>query len=304
MSDADHGEVATVEAGVTVEKGLNVDDFAVPSVVLTIRAPEDQGAVVRVRDRLPDDLGGEDVGFHPNRGGQFWTFAGDHVTFERRFEPGEEYTTIYGVAVADPERDEWLFDDPAVEVTTEPYTEDLAGRVDAVGDVRSGEPSHSKILERLARALEHGDPDDVRRIREVLSEDRRGPVSELAAELDSIDSRVSAMEEQDRNEGDRIRPGRERADISTLSEEISELRTVVEEVESGKDRNARDIDDVGGELAELTSTVESIAADRPTTADDRLDDLERTTQQIREDVEGLLDFRERIRSTLLDLDSS
>ena len=88
MSTAD--EVLTVRRdGVTVEKSFEPDEFPVPAIAFAITSDRDEPVTLRMYDVLPDDVQANNVGFHPEYGGEHWHAEDNTVVFSRRFEPGE-----------------------------------------------------------------------------------------------------------------------------------------------------------------------------------------------------------------------
>lgn len=337
MSDADHRNVAMVQQGVSLEKTLNTDDFAVPTIVFSIRAPPDGRTTVRVRDPIPESVEGGDVGFHPNHGGEFWTYEGDHVAFSREFEPGEEYTTVYGIVGADSDHHEWLSAEPTVDLLdgVEASGEDAGSTDDQSTDGDGSADAKPNVLVQLAMALEEGDDDDLRRVRSALFDGEAPPVAridelrrevdglaertrrvearseaddrldDLAAEVASLGERLADLEDRSGpplvDAGDDVDLDAVRSSVAEVREEVAEVASTVSQAKTGMERNARDIDDIGGELAELTSTVETVLVDpdSPAADDDSLADVVDSIEEIREDLESALAFQERLESTLL-----
>lgn len=108
----DPGTVVVEQGGVVVEKSFEPDAFPVPAIAFAIRSDRDEPTVVRLVDRIPDDVATEDVGFHPKYGADFWAVADEHIVFEREFDPGEAYTTVYGLRASDTERIERFLTEP------------------------------------------------------------------------------------------------------------------------------------------------------------------------------------------------
>ena len=163
MSEADQLQAEVIADGVEVRKTLNVEDFSVPSLVFTILGPPDEAALIRVRDPIPDDVGAGNIGFHPKHGGQFWTFDGNAVTFSRRFEPGEEYTTVYGIVGVEPSTAEWLSAEPSVDRSRIADGWQPNGETSAGDDVLGEEGQADGLLERLANELAAGESSEVAR---------------------------------------------------------------------------------------------------------------------------------------------
>jgi outer membrane murein-binding lipoprotein Lpp len=127
MSDVDPSEtVTTASDGVTVEKSFEPDDFPVPAIAFDLRSTRDTAVSVRLVDAVPDDVGPEDIGFHPKYGAEFWDADGDRIVFEREIAPEESYTTVYGLRG----------DDAAVatKFLNEPRLETVAPGVGSGGD--------------------------------------------------------------------------------------------------------------------------------------------------------------------------
>jgi len=99
--DEDRRTVST--DGITVEKRVDTDQFKTPAVILEIASAADRSTTVTVTEPIPEAFAVEDVGFHPEFGGEHWSIAGRNIEFERAIDPGEEYTTVYGVRDVAPE---------------------------------------------------------------------------------------------------------------------------------------------------------------------------------------------------------
>ena len=98
MANAEPDEpVVESDAGITVEKSYEPDDFPVPAIAFVIHSERDEQASVRLVDTVPEEVRSEDVGFHPKYGAEFWEQEGDTITFTREFEPDEEFVTVYGI---------------------------------------------------------------------------------------------------------------------------------------------------------------------------------------------------------------
>jgi hypothetical protein len=99
--------------GVSIQKSYS-DEFPIPAIAFEVISERDDPMVLRLSDWMPDGVDTENIGLHPGYGAEFWTIGTDSVTFEREFEPGEQYTTVYGVREdCDIEQ---LLTEPAVEV--------------------------------------------------------------------------------------------------------------------------------------------------------------------------------------------
>jgi len=99
---AAESEVITVRGdGVIVEKTFEPDEFPVPAIAFTIRSERDEAAEIRLVDVLPETVSPGDAGFHPDYGEEFWSVQDGRIVFEREFDPGEAFTTVYAVRDSD-----------------------------------------------------------------------------------------------------------------------------------------------------------------------------------------------------------
>jgi len=143
MADAD-SRVSSED--VTVTKSLDRERFKTPAVVLEIRSDRETPTSIAVTDRIPEEIAIDDVGFHPDYGGEHWSIEGNEVTFEYTVDPGETYTTVYGVRNVDDQALRTVLDSPpSLRVTPEAAEADdgiedlLSDDEDVVRDVISGE---------------------------------------------------------------------------------------------------------------------------------------------------------------------
>ena len=98
MADVEPDElVVESDAGVTVEKSYEPEDFPVPAIAFVIRSERDEPASIRLVDTVPQEVHSEDIGFHPEYGAEFWEQEGNTITFTRTFEPDEEFVTVCGL---------------------------------------------------------------------------------------------------------------------------------------------------------------------------------------------------------------
>jgi predicted nucleic acid-binding Zn-ribbon protein len=88
----------TVSAdGITVEKRAATDQFNTPAVIVEITSTADRNMMVMVTEPIPESVSMEDIGFHPDYGGEHWSIADQEIVFTRTIDAGDEYTTVYGV---------------------------------------------------------------------------------------------------------------------------------------------------------------------------------------------------------------
>lgn len=114
MSDADSEAITVTAEGITVRKTVDTEQFQTLAVVLELASERDGTARVQLVDPIPRDVPMEDVGFHPQYGSEHWSVEDAAVAFERDLEPGEAYTTIYGIRDYPEDEIDALLEEPAV----------------------------------------------------------------------------------------------------------------------------------------------------------------------------------------------
>ncbi|MEF8913938.1 hypothetical protein, partial [Natronomonas sp.] len=133
MSNAESEDLVTVSrGGIVVEKSFEPNDFPVPAIAFVVRSERDEPVSLELNDTVPDHVPGEDIGFHPKYGAEFWEFDDGEIVFERDFEPHEEYTTVYGLRAADTDNPEQFMSKPEIESVDPPLDEDAD---DVIGEV-------------------------------------------------------------------------------------------------------------------------------------------------------------------------
>jgi len=125
MSDSQAYEEVTVASdGVAVVKRFEEDEFPVPAIAFKFQSRRDEEVTVRLRDRVPDGVAVEDLGFHPEYGSEYWTVDQDQIRFERAMEAGGEYTTVYGIRATGTDDVEQFLTEPEIEQVDPPLPED------------------------------------------------------------------------------------------------------------------------------------------------------------------------------------
>ncbi len=135
---AAESEILTVSRdGVTVEKSFEPDSFPVPAIAFDISSSRDGPATVRLVDVLPEGVDGTDVGFHPDYGDEFWSVDDGEIVFEREFDGGESFTTVYAVREGDLDTIERFLVEPELD-TVNPADDVVGDSSQVVRDVLSG----------------------------------------------------------------------------------------------------------------------------------------------------------------------
>ena len=147
MADVEPDElVVESDAGVTVEKSYEPEDFPVPAIAFVIRSERDEPASIRLVDTVPQEVHSEDIGFHPEYGAEFWEQEGNTITFTRTFEPDEEFVTVCGLrGQADDDIDRFL---------TEP-------RLDSVEPSGGADDSEAVVRDVIDEEADSSDPVDL-----------------------------------------------------------------------------------------------------------------------------------------------
>ena len=147
MANAEADElVIESDAGVTVEKSYEPEDFPVPAIAFVIRSERDEPASIRLVDTVPREVRSEDIGFHPEYGAEFWEQEGNTITFMRTFEPDEEFVTVCGLrGQADDDIDRFL---------TEP-------RLDSVEPSGGADDSEAVVRDVIDEEADSSDPVDL-----------------------------------------------------------------------------------------------------------------------------------------------
>ncbi|MFB6072403.1 MAG: hypothetical protein ABEJ88_05475 [Halobacterium sp.] len=137
MSD----ETVVETDGVTVSKFFNAEDFPVPAVAFDVSSSRDDEVTLSIVDEIPDEFGIDQIGFHPEYGSEHWTASGDGVVrFERDVEPGDSFTTVYGVRMEDGQDEAPFLSAPEVDVQGEDIDEVVPPEsTDVVRELAGGE---------------------------------------------------------------------------------------------------------------------------------------------------------------------
>lgn len=246
MSSADPTEVSVVVTGdgVTVEKSFEPDDFPVPAIAFVVQSGRDERVTVRLTDSVPDGVSPEDIGFHPKYGAEHWSVTGDRIVFEREFEPGEEYTTVYGLR-SDTDDIEAYLEEPELESVDPPLQDD--GQT--VGEPIDEEDEDSDTTGD-ADSDAAGDADDEE---DVPSLDLRDPGEGEGVES-AVES-VDADEDVADADGDTADAGEDAADADEVSSldadqtDADQTDEFDESVAGGSAATPADTDDIVAALA-------------------------------------------------------
>ncbi|WP_267641607.1 hypothetical protein [Haloarchaeobius amylolyticus] len=166
----DGDAVNVADRGVRVRKWVTERGAAVPVVNYDIASMRDEPVTLELRDTTPEDLSGEDVGFHEDFEAENWRRVDENeIAYRRRLDPGESVTTVYGVRRSSLDDREAFLERPTLSVTTE--DEDGPGPVeetaeavptldvDDEGDIAMDEGDAESIEEAAAEVLDLDDPD-------------------------------------------------------------------------------------------------------------------------------------------------
>jgi len=228
----DEEDRRTVSAdGIAVEKHVDTSRFKTPAVVLELSSSADRDTTMTVTEPIPGEFAIEDIGFHPEFGGEHWSIDGREIVFEREIAPGEEYTTVYGVRDVTEEEIE-TFLDTRMSLATDRGDET---EVDAAGEDLDGVEAASDIE---GAGGEEGDP-----VEDLLEEDEDGAVREvIAGERDSL---PGSEAEADTVKTEATAAGTTGGEVATSEEEDAPPEPVADDDEELPERTADDGDDEG-----------------------------------------------------------
>jgi hypothetical protein len=185
-------EITTAESGITVSKTVDTERFPVPAIVFEIRSDRATPATLRLLDVIPGDVSAEDLGFHDEFGIEFWTIEGNAAVFEREFDPGKEYRTVYGVRSADTETVERFLTEPEISVESSDSgpsdAEGLEAEHPDAGGPETDEPPADDSPVSAATA------DDTAAV--LAARIRRGTIADadVATLRDALDERTERLE--------------------------------------------------------------------------------------------------------------
>jgi len=230
----DEEDRRTVSAdGIAVEKHVDTSRFKTPAVVLELSSSADRDTTMTVTEPIPGEFAIEDIGFHPEFGGEHWSIDGREIVFEREIAPGEEYTTVYGVRDVTEEEIE-TFLDTRMSLATDRGDET---EVDAAGEDLDGVEAASDIE---GAGGEEGDP-----VEDLLEEDEDGAVREvIAGERDSL---PGSEAEADTVETEATAAGTTGTGVAASEEEDAPPEPVADDDEELPERTADDGDDEGAD---------------------------------------------------------
>jgi predicted nucleic acid-binding Zn-ribbon protein len=338
MSNADPAEVNVVveRDGVTVEKSFEPEDFPVPAIAFVIRSERDVAVKVRLADAVPDDIEAEDIGFHPKYGADFWDNAEGKLVFEREFEAGEEYTTVYGLRARDTESVERFLGEPELEEVSpglEEEPEDAGEVVSNVMNETDSEASDDDLEAAIAAAdVEDGDADDLEAAIAAAEE------GDTTAEADTSSDGAAAppepatvsVEDVTATLADEIRAGSVSDDdietlrdalgveeedgsvearISHLQTEVSDLQAYTAALEEFLDENGEAqtlLSDLKGTVEGFESELEVVREDVDEVADaaEAVDEMESEVSELTARVQSLDDRLENVGSDVKNVESS
>jgi archaellum component FlaC len=340
MSNADPAEVnVEVERdGVSVEKSFEPDDFPVPAIAFVVRSERDVAVKVRLSDAVPDDIEAEDIGFHPKYGADFWDNADGKLVFEREFEPGEEYTTVYGLRAKDTEAVERFLGEPELEEVSPGLDEEPEDAGEVVSNVMNesdSEASDDDLEAAIAAAdAEDGDADDLEAAIAAAESSDSASAAPAAADTATAEPPRGAepveVEDVTATLAEEMRDGRvSDGDIETLRDalgvgegsgsveaRISHLQTEISDLQAYTAALEEFLDENGEAqtlLAELQETVaefddrvrglrddvEEVAA-----ATDSIDEMESEVSELGSRVQSLDDRLENVSQNVTDVESS
>jgi uncharacterized phage infection (PIP) family protein YhgE len=343
MSNADPTELSVVvrSDGVTVEKSYEPDDFPVPAIAFVLRSERDESVDVRLVDQVPEEAEPDDIGFHPKYGAEFWSVEDEMIVFERTFEAGEEYTTVYGLRASETEDLESYLTEPELEDVEPPLPEDEQGETVESLDLSdpSDDDSASDDIEAALADVDDGDTGsdtkdgsadatqptagDFDVVGELAASIRTGSVEDDDLETlrnalvegsgDSVDARIEQLQTDVADLRSYTTALEEFLDdegdaqvvLNELQSAIDDLRGEVATVAGRTEENAQRIGGVDDEVADLAESVDEFESeiDEIGHVTDRIDELEEGLDRIEELESSLETVEDQIEQAQDDIES-
>lgn len=311
MSEADPSEVSVVveQDGLSVEKSYEPDDFPVPAIAFVIQSDREERVHVRLSDAVPDDVDPSDIGFHPNYGAEFWDVDDGRIVFERDFEPGEEYTTVYGLRSETEDVEQYLSEPEFDEV--DPPIEDVAQAVNQVinegdgGDAEADDDEGGDITLDLDDPLgggadtstttsgEGASPSDIEGA--IAEADRDAAATQMDETVPEAESEPPSDETTAGSSGD-ISPANVAEALAAELQEGSVSETAIETLRTQLEPERGSVD---ARIADLQSEVSDLRA--YTGALEEFLDEEGDAQQILDDLDARL---ADVEESLADIDET
>lgn len=306
MADVASDEpVVASRDGITVEKRYEPDDFPVSAIAFTLRSERDETVSVRLVDTVPDDVGAEDVGFHPKYGAEFWAVEGERIVFNREFEPDEEYVTVYGLRGRDAADVERFLTEPTIDAV-EPAEEGSGDVVRDVIDTGVDDGLESAVTEAEASeqpdltdddpvldidlpepALDDGAADDDG-LGTVATGDARGAAMPSGGGEESVVAALAAEirngEVDDDDDLEELREALGVTDDTSTDARIEHLQSQVANLEAYTDALEAFLDEEG----DAQAVLEGVREDYETTTE-RLDEIDEQLAELSASVDDRVD---------------
>jgi uncharacterized phage infection (PIP) family protein YhgE len=335
MSNADPTELSVVvrSDGVTVEKSYEPDDFPVPAIAFVLRSERDESVDVRLVDQVPEEAEPDDIGFHPKYGAEFWSVEDEMIVFERTFEAGEEYTTVYGLRASETGDLESYLTEPELEDVEPPLPEDEQGETVESLDLSdpSDDDSASDDIEAALADVDDGDTGsdtkdgsadatqpttgDFDVVGELAASIRTGSVEDDDLETlrnalvegsgDSVDARIEQLQTDVADLRSYTTALEEFLDdegdaqvvLNELQSAIDDLRGEVVTVARRTEENAQRIGGVDDEVADLAESVDEFESEIDELEEglDRIEELESSLETVEDQIEQAQDDIESLR---------
>lgn len=337
MSNADPTELSVVvrSDGVTVEKSYEPDDFPVPAIAFVIRSERDETVDVRLVDQVPEEAEPDDIGFHPKYGAEFWSVEGEMIAFERSFEAGEEYTTVYGLRASETEDLESYLTEPELEDVDPPLPDDEVDDSEEsvepldLSDPGEGDDSSTDDIEAALADVDDDSGGDVDTDASTVSAGGGDIVAELAAAVrsgsvddddletlrnalvegsgDSVDARIEQLQTDIADlraytnalEEFLDEEGEAQVVLDELRSSIDDLRGEVATVAGRAEENSQRIGGVDDQVAELGETVDDIGG-----LDDRIEDLVDQVADLEDDLGDVGDVEDSLETVEAQLEQA
>ncbi|WP_267163366.1 hypothetical protein [Halovenus salina] len=323
-------EIVTSSDGVNVVKRFEEDEFPVPAIAFDFTSDREEDVHISLSDTVPEDIEVEDLGFHPEYGSEYWVIDDDSIVFERDLEPGETYTTVYGIRATGSDNVEKFLTEPTLESVDPPLPDDESAEDivpesdnDVLKDAIAGDGEIPGLEDEEA---EDEDDEDVEKLdlkdpNDATDDGETGDAGDVSAVEGSVVATMAAEIREQNVSAEDLRllqqafkavdeDGATTAKVEQIQEDVADLRAYTSALEEFLDENGTAqqlleefegrVDSVGSQLSSLQSAVETNAEGIESVTetvdgfDEDIRSLDDEVVSVREDMESLTDEIETV----------
>lgn len=254
--------------GIRMEKSfiLDQDRFRIPVIKFEFTSKSEEPVIVRLLDSIPSEFDNDTVGFHEDYEGEYWeSLEGNRVAFERRIEPEETVTTLYGIK-GPTEDDSYLFEEsePTLYVNDadEDDGEELGNEnLESEVQIKDGD-AEDDTEETEPKSVENGDVS--------APESLKVQIRDIQAKMQEFEAYVGALEEflNEEGTGEQV--------IEQVQDDINEIESQLENVD----------DEIESRVSQTEEQIEAIS-DKVDGQNEKIEGVESEVDNIEGNVRGL-----------------